>query len=618
MITEAKAAGYAKQAPVFKDVPKQMKAAGMAASSRDAMIFILQVLSRLDVISPEEFEAAKKGQHRERMEKLMTILKNNEETINGKEKEIVEFINNNLDNYTSAAGTDRGRVEKYKETAKKISKEVANVAAGKEADDALRDILYFVDETLEDAQITKAEGDTAETGPVRAAVDATMAELRKMHQDDPDDIPPYVIEDLEEITPKIERMDQLDSFIKQLAAFTKEDSYYEKPVLYFMDAAKKAKQVAAEDSETHATDPKFEEEKTAALDIAGGNPGFGYDQVKARIEDKIGRECTEQECEDIKDALNHEADGMLGTYDMRGIEDGEGKHDDNDGKDERCDYVPCEDGEHAGYSVGNMIVGYDGEEIVTAVEEDGTIFTRELGDGGNKYEDGEHAGSSVGDMIDGYDGEEIVTAVQEDGTIFTRELGDGGNKYSPEQFNDIKPIGEDNEVTQLDPAAMETIDVMIGAAMDMEDVEYPEVKGMVEAGIGRACTDEELAYLMDELGVDPHDFELEPEDNEEVVSENKYTTSDSLLDVYATVKPIVEVVVESTTVNENGQTTPTQQYLAEKAEEAIEEVYTAQYLMEQKENDSYKKSPNKETVSFKERFQPKTHWQLEELRRYGL
>ena len=257
MLTEAKAAGYAKQAPVFKDVPKQMKAAGMAASSRDAMIFILQVLSRLDVIEPAEFEAAKKGQHRERMEKLMSILKNNEETINAKEKEIVDYINNNLDNYTSAAGTDRGRVEKYKETAKKISKEVANVAAGKEADDALRDILHFVDETLEDAQITKAEGDTAETGPVRAAVDATMAELRKMATNDPEDVPPYVIEDLEEITPKIERMDQLDSFIKQLAAFTKEDQYYEKPVLYFMDAAKKAKQVAAEDGE-HAEDYEME------------------------------------------------------------------------------------------------------------------------------------------------------------------------------------------------------------------------------------------------------------------------------------------------------------------------------------------------------------------------
>ena len=383
-------------------------------------------------------------------------------------------------------------------------------------------------------------------------------------------------------------------------------------------ADKFLKKRGIEDSETHATDPKFEEEKTAALDIAGGNPGFGYDQVKARIEDKIGRECTEQECEDIKDALNHEADGMLGTYDMRGIEDGEGKHDDNDGKDERCDYVPCEDGEHAGYSVGNMIVGYDGEEIVTAVEEDGTIFTRELGDGGNKYEDGEHAGSSVGDMIDGYDGEEIVTAVEEDGTIFTRELGDGGNKYSPEQFNDIKPIGEDNEVTQLDPAAMETIDVMIGAAMDMEDVEYPEVKGMVEAGIGRACTDEELAYLMDELGVDPHDFELEPEDNEEVVSENKYTTSDSLLDVYATVKPIVEVVVESTTVNENGQTTHTHEYLVESAEAAIEEAYTTQYLTEQKEADSLLVPKEEARESFKERYQPKTSYQLEELRRYGL
>ena len=52
-------------------------------------------------------------------------------------------------------------------------------------------------------------------------------------------------------------------------------------------------------------------------------------------------------------------------------------------------------------------------------------------------EDGEHAGYSVGDMIDGYDGEEIVTDVDVDGTIYTRELGPGGNKYTPEEINNL-------------------------------------------------------------------------------------------------------------------------------------------------------------------------------------
>ena len=500
MLTEAKAAGYAKQAPVFKDVPKQMKAAGMAASSRDAMIFILQVLSRLDVISPEEFEAAKKGQHRERMEKLMVILKNNEETINAKEKDIVDYINNNLDNYTSAAGTDRGRVEKYKETAKKISKEVANVAAGKEADDALRDILHFVDETLEDAQITKAEGDTAETGPVRAAVDATMAELRKMAANDPDDVPPYVIEDLEEITPKIERMDQLDSFIKQLAAFTKEDQYYEKPVLYFMDAAKKAKQVAAEDGE-HAED-----------------------------------------------------------YEM---EDGEGKYDDGDGKDEKCDYVPCEDGEH--------LPAEDEDHHAGGVEE--------------HYPEDQDPHQSLEDEVDISGFTDLVNVI-----------ANGGDETDME-------------------AAMDEIDELVGKLKGDEKVEAFEnmrdyMRGAFAGsriGVADHIQEDLMDYLVLKLGPNSED--------EEVVVKESARATDSLAGIYANIET---VLIENTFVNENGQTTPTQQYIAEKAEEAIEEVYTAQYLVEQKENDSYKKSPKSGTVSFKERFQPKTHWQLEELRRYGL
>ena len=84
VLNEAKVSPVGKQAPVFKDVPSKMKAAGMASSSRDAMIFITQVLSRLDIITPEVYDMTVKGQHKERMEKLMTILRSKEEEINAK------------------------------------------------------------------------------------------------------------------------------------------------------------------------------------------------------------------------------------------------------------------------------------------------------------------------------------------------------------------------------------------------------------------------------------------------------------------------------------------------------------------------------------------------------
>ena len=54
------------------------------------------------------------------------------------------------------------------------------------------------------------------------------------------------------------------------------------------------------------------------------------------------------------------------------------------------------------------------------------------------------------------------------------------------------------------------------------------------------------------------------------------------------------------------------------AEEPITESYTSQYLTEQASKDERNQKPVTESVSFKERYKPKTSWQLEELRRYGL
>jgi hypothetical protein len=45
---------------------------------------------------------------------------------------------------------------------------------------------------------------------------------------------------------------------------------------------------------------------------------------------------------------------------------------------------------------------------------------------------------------------------------------------------------------------------------------------------------------------------------------------------------------------------------------------TALYLTEQIKKDSLYRPNKEETVTFKSRYKPKTHWQLEELRRYGL
>jgi hypothetical protein len=521
VLSEAKVSPVGKQAPVFANVPKQMKAAGMASSSRDAMIFITQVLSRLDIITPEVYEMTVKGQHRERMEKLMTILKSKEDEINAKSDEIAEYINQNLDNYTSGAGVDRGRTEKYKEVAKAMSQEVQNIKAGKEADDALRDIVKTADkDTVETLEFSAEDtttiieintGNVANVEKVKAAVEEFANELGV-------EVTGNTVEFSVDEGSQIDQMVKKNGVAETEAFFTRAfEGDYPISVSIIPPAGAEEKEKVKAVTDAISSKPEGIEGREHIASVGAAADRFLKKRGLEDAEDAEREDGTDDgECEDCGGLACDVCNGT-GLQSDR-IEDGEGKYDDNDGEEERCDYVPCTD------------------EV------------------------------------------------------------------------------EDAEVTQIDPGVMETIDVMIGAALNMEDTEYPEVKGMVEAGIGRELTDEERAYLMQELGVEPGDFE----DEEEVVSESKYTTADHITDIYANVKPIVETLEESVTVNENGQTTHTQQYLVEKREEAIEQVYTNQYLTEQKASDSLLVPKEEKRQSFKERYQPKTSYQLEELRRYGL
>lgn len=53
-------------------------------------------------------------------------------------------------------------------------------------------------------------------------------------------------------------------------------------------------------------------------------------------------------------------------------------------------------------------------------------------------------------------------------------------------------------------------------------------------------------------------------------------------------------------------------------EETVSENYTASYLTEQTKKDSVYKPKKTQNQSFRDRYKPKTSWQLEELRRYGM
>jgi len=650
MLEEAKVSPVGKQAPVFKNVPKQMKAAGLAASSRDAMIFITQVLSRLDIISPEVYEMTIKGQHKERMEKLMTILRSKEDEINDKSDEIVEYINQNLDNYTAGAGSDRARTDKYKETAKEISQEVQNIKAGKEADDALRDIVKTADSDLIDSLEFGAE-DTTTIVEINAGNAANVEKIRAAVEEFANEMGVEVTGNTVEFS--VDEGSAIDQMVKKYGvtgteAFLVKHFEGEYPV-----TASIIPPAGAE-----------EKSKVAAT----------VDALSTKPEGTIGREHVA--------SVNAAADKFLKSrnLDDAETEDAEGKHDDNDGKEERCDYVPCEDGEYelddearemlsrAEDILGNLedqgfddlaANGIDGAEEEHA-DAEGDLYnlqdqgwtqgsaawhlSRDIVRHGRKAipatEDAEGAakfelvgsggrGSQVTGAGQSFNSlEEVCAAAGVDPSDCANEelwddMGDGTREFQVDEDNVIimRASTEDAEGETVSIKGLGLNPALVRSLSEDGDGSYDGTVGSLKQHINNKLA------LRPDIGVrgrlQQMLKQLEGQDDavvlsENVITESKNSTSDSLLDIYASVKPIVETIVESTTINENGQTTPTQQYLVEKAEIAIENAYTNQYLTEQKASDSLLVTKEEKSESFKERYQPKTSYQLEELRRYGL
>ena len=236
--------------------------------------------------------------------------------------------------------------------------------------------------------------------------------------------------------------------------------------------------------------------------------------------------------------------------------------------------------------------GFDAEK--SDLDDDGKI---------SEYE--RKRGEAIASSMEKEDGEDDVDGMAQ---VEVEELGDGeipDDYYDQDDYEDAEGDVKKEVLAAIKAGAGEFAHKNAGLATSAQELaaQYEEAGDKERSSIANS-----LAQYFNTQSK----FDSKTE-NEEVVAESKYTTADYLTDIYSTVEPIIE-----STVNENGQTTPTQQYLVEKHEEAIEEVYTNQYLVEQKVQDSLPKQKKENNLSFKERFQPKTHWQLEEVRRYGL
>ena len=541
-LNEARKSPVEALVPGATGVTKQMRSAGLSSAPLDTIRFIRELLFNLDVISEEELNAVKMSKgFTGKKQAMLKVLQGNQDAINAKSDEIAQTIESTLDDFISGMGANRSREEKYaaQAAAQELAAQARAAKSGKEMDDALADVIS--DEKL----------------IIKASLAKAIQELEDLPGGE--DISPDVLNEIKKFAPKINTIEQLESFVKQLSAMEE----YQLPAAY-LSITVKAIKGGMEDIE-------MEDQE---------DPDHGFDAKKSDLND----------------------DGNISKYERKrgeAIASAMGKED-NEGsvKREVLDACKAAAGDFAHKNSG-MASGCKQmlDQYTKAGDTERASIAKSLHD---------HFSGQAKHFDENGEDPDIEALAQ----VEVEEIGDG---ELPDDYH------EDGEVTQLDPRAMEIIDVMIGAAMEMEDTEYPEVKGMVEAGLGRPCTDEECAYLMDELGVEPEDFAEDAEGDPEFeadmkqVAESKYTTADYLTDIYSSVEPIV-----ASTVNENGQTTPTRQYLVETYEAAIEEAYTSQYLTEQKTQDSLPKQKKVNNLSFKERFQPKTHWQLDEVRRYGL
>lgn len=563
-LNEARKSPVEALVPGAAGVTKQMRSAGLSSAPLDTIRFIRELLFNLDVISEEELDVVKMSKgFTGKKQAMLKVLQDNQDAINAKSDEIAQRIESTLDDFISGMGANRSREEKYaaQAAAEELAAQARAAKSGKDMDDALADVIS--DEKL----------------IIKASLAKAIQELEDLPGGE--DISPDVLNEIKKFAPKINTIEQLESFVKQLSAMEE----YQLPAAYLSSTVKAIKggleDIEMEDQED--PDHGFDANKS---DLDGNGNISEYERKRGEaIASSMSKEDNEYgEAETVGFAelgLNRTLIGAM--------------YEDEYGAFNRAEFPNLDIG-----SLKKMIANR-------------FALKPDIGISGRL--------AQMEKQISGLD-DAVVVSFSEDGEnaedpdiealaqVEVEELGDG---ELPDDYN------EDGET---DAQFENILGAAVDAAVSNPDLDYESVKGMIESEIDRECTEYECKVLKSELynayGENGDQEKAQAildlgEDSETPFMESKYTTADYLTDIYLSVEPIV-----ASTMNENGQTTPTRQYLVEKYEEAIEDVYTSQYLIEQKVQDSLPKRKKEKSLSFKERFQPKTQGQLEEVRRYGL
>ncbi len=589
-LNEARKSPVEALVPGATGVTKQMRSAGLSSAPLDTIRFIRELLFNLDVISEEELNVVKMGKgFTGKKQAMLKVLQDNQDAINAKSDEIAQTIESTLDDFISGMGANRSREEKYaaQAAAQELAAQARAAKSGKEMDDALADVIS--DEKL----------------IIKASLAKAIQELEDLPGGE--DISPDVLSEIKKFAPKINTIEQLESFVKQLSAMEE----YQLPAAYLSSTVKAIKggmeDIEMEDQEDpdhgfDATKSDLDNDGKISKYERKRGEAIASSMSKEDNEGSVKREVLDA-CKAAAGDFAHKNSGM--AFGCKQMLDQYTKA----GDTERASIAKSL---HDHFSGQAKHFDENGED--PDIEALAQVEVEELGDGElpkDYHEDAEQE-IKVGSMLTTNYNEVVhVDKIDTESDTKGRPIyyctdKDGGEHVLyPEEVLAVSP--EDAEGDPEFEAALTAADDIHGGNPGSG---YEEYKKMIEAKLGRPCTPDECDDI--KIKIDHHSFRDEEADMKQV-AESKYTTADYLTDIYSSVEPIV-----ASTVNENGQTTPTRQYLVETYEAAIEDAYTSQYLTEQKTQDALPKQKKENNLSFKERFQPKTHWQLEEVRRYGL
>lgn len=218
-ISEAKVSPYATSHPSFGSITSKMRSGGLSSAPLDTIKFIREVLYLLDIINDEENNNLKRAAgFTGKKQAMLSILKAKQQIINSKTQEIADQVSSTLDDFINGVGVNRSREEKYaaQAAAQEIASQMRQSKSGKTMDDALTDIVS--DDTI----------------LVKASVAKILFSIQKNLGEPGFDIDSEALMDVIDYSGKINSLETLKSFIKQISS----EPGYEKIAAYLSSAVK--------------------------------------------------------------------------------------------------------------------------------------------------------------------------------------------------------------------------------------------------------------------------------------------------------------------------------------------------------------------------------------------